>query len=407
MGSRELVAIPLVSLAGLIVGFARATVGEWQLTAWVSLLSLATIAVSALAGDSLITQPPDLVPLLNALGSSAGSGLAYGWVLVAAGFALVCTGTLAVNAARRHEATDDALSRTVVFAVQAGTGPVLGTAGRMLSIISWGMAAVGTTAAIYLFFRGEEQMTVFGRLADFTVFAALLAVTILEFLMLIGVEVAAARVMKLSRLVESTRSAARLFDATDPNAQPMLARNVGGAPLPKVATPALIGILGIPSWVAGMKNNQTAYGLSLQNALLGKLTSDGLGALYGAVADEMAVYRQGIAGVIACAVSAGVMVYFFPISEATPMIAFVAIVLLGCGVTSAYRVLQFEGDRILSNLACDRTERRQWSTGLVIVVLLPFVVLAGLVSLAQLPGVLDSEGGLIQLLVDHLPMIGK
>jgi hypothetical protein len=101
------------------------------------------------------------------------------------------------------------------------------------------------------------------------------------------------------------------------------------------------------------------------------------------------------------------MSYFFPISQATLLVAIAVVVLLCGGLMSAFHVLQFEGDRILSNVICNCVRERQWSVALVAVVLLPFVILAGLVALAQLPGVLDSEGGLIQVLLNHLPILGK
>lgn len=247
-------------------------------------------------------------------------------------------------------------------------------------------------------------MTVFGARTDFAVFAALAAVTTQELVMLIGAWCAARRAMQFGRIVDPCWANAFGFDpvSADSQATPWSSVRVG-LPPPWVPTPALAGVLPLPDAIATLRDSPEEYHQSINDALHTPWGPRGLEALYAMLTDEITVYRHTIIGAIVCALAGGAMIYLFPISEATPLVLTDVGLLLLAGLISAYETLQFEGDRLLSNILCNRPRKREWSFSLIAVTLLPFIVLAGLIAVAQLPGVLDAEGGLVQLLMKQVP----
>ncbi len=390
-----------VGLIGALLG--RSSRWSW-LSSWAGVLGLIAIVLAAACSWwSLLgkgTPAPDRAfrDLLLGLAGNVTAGMSYAWASVVSIAAIAYTLWVSTHAARTHDRTDAAW----------GAAPGGLTAGASWGeVAAWAGIAGALELAFIAFFSGGWHVTVFGWWPDLTAYIALALVIALEFVMLIGGSHAARRALRLAKLVEIGRAAAGTFNPASSYQQPLLWSSIQVTnPPPWPATPVLASLAQAPEYVSDyLKEGQALqYQQAVANALSGRLDSTGLGALYATLADEMTIYRRIIMGMAVCAAAGGIIVFLFPVSEATLLIALDAGILLVGGFTSAFQILQFESNRVLSNVICNRPQKRKWSLRLIAAVLLPFVVLAGIVSIAQVPGVLNAEGGIIQLILEHLPI---
>ena len=120
-------------------------------------------------------------------------------------------------------------------------------------------------------------------------------------------------------------------------------------------------------------------------------------ALFTLLATEIAVLRWCVLGAVLCALASIGAVYLFPI-EADPLLVYNLVLLVGVGTIAGLAATAFERDALLSNILCNRPAPRTFSTPLFAFIALPFIALAVAFAIAQVPGVLDRGGGVLQLL---------
>ena len=375
-----------------------------------TLLLLAVAFAELLAGFSWAlfkyTDKDDMATemqeLLSALSNSPSGGLAYPLGQCVAVLAITVTILLSEMISKFTQKCDEAMGL-------AFTGvkfvPIM-RAWRSAGLIVAALGVAAVTAAPVMFYFGARQVTVFGRPADFSAFIAMVATTLLSFCGLVGAIGAASRIAGICATVEDGLRSAHQIDLetfADKAVQPLMWTGLGGDRPEFLATPVMA------HWWSGgvLIQNVRADLLDWARGLVGMVgeapvQSRGLRALYALLAAEMGTYQFCIASVACAAVASSVMAYLFPVSEASALIVLNIVALLLAGVYSAYQTAAFEGNMVLSNVLSNRTQAREWSVQMFLRVIAPFIVLAIVVGIGQLPGVLDVGNGAFEALTKVL-----
>jgi len=167
-----------------------------------------------------------------------------------------------------------------------------------------------------------------------------------------------------------------------------------------VATPVLALPRSGGAWVNAIRSTPTAWAQKLDDVFhVAPVTAEGAGALFALLASEIFSYQLCVLGVAVIAVLSSLIVYLFPITEATALMILNLVALVLCGGYAAYQTVAFEGDQILSNVLCNRPQTREWSVALFAGVAIPFVALTIVIGIGQVPGVLDVGYGLLDALL--------
>jgi hypothetical protein len=130
---------------------------------------------------------------------------------------------------------------------------------------------------------------------------------------------------------------------------------------------------------------------------IGRDDSEHRGAVFLLLATEVALYRWLLACAVLCALASVAVVYLFPI-ESDPLLMLNLILLVVAGVSAGYMATAYEENGVMSNVLCDRPKKTKLSMVLFAFAAVPFAALAVAIAVAQLPGVVDWGGGLIELL---------
>jgi hypothetical protein len=139
---------------------------------------------------------------------------------------------------------------------------------------------------------------------------------------------------------------------------------------------------------------------NLTNALNGKAQEhDNKLALYALLASEIFLYQRSVLGVAICSFASASIVYFYPVSDAEILLMTNLGVLLIMGIYSGYTTVRFESDVVLSNVLCNRPSKPDFSIALFGYVAFPFIVLAIVIAITDIPGVMDWGGGLLNTLI--------
>ena len=120
-------------------------------------------------------------------------------------------------------------------------------------------------------------------------------------------------------------------------------------------------------------------------------------AIFALLATEISVFRWCLLGAVLCAFASMIAVYLFPI-EADPLLIFNLLLFVGVGAVAGLAATTFERDELLSKVLCNRHAPRKFSTVLFVFASVPFLALALGCGIAQVPGVVDWGGGILQLL---------
>jgi hypothetical protein len=242
---------------------------------------------------------------------------------------------------------------------------------------------------------GDIRLTVFGPLASRIALLALGATSLAATVLLACSLGMARRIFAVSRYLVTARKRATkeepvgLWPADDVSAPrvfpttPALARAADGAKKAK----ELIWGENLNEWrkrVSGWLyegNNDARHRM----------------ALFTLLATELSVFRWCILGTVLCALASIGAVYLFPI-EADPLVIYNLVLLVGIGAIAGLAATTFERDALLSNILCNRPAPRKFSTPLFVFIAVPFIALAVAFAIAQVPGVLDWGGGVLQLL---------
>jgi len=120
-------------------------------------------------------------------------------------------------------------------------------------------------------------------------------------------------------------------------------------------------------------------------------------AVFTLLATEISLYQWSLAGAVLCTLASVGCVYLFPI-EADQLLLLNLLILAALGVATGYVASAFERDELLCNVLCNRGSGRQFSVPLFACIAIPFLVFALAIAIANVPGVVDWGGGLLQLL---------
>jgi hypothetical protein len=109
------------------------------------------------------------------------------------------------------------------------------------------------------------------------------------------------------------------------------------------------------------------------------------------------VYQWSIAGAVVCTLASVGAVYLFPI-EADRLLLLNLLMLIALGIAAGYMATSFQRNELLCTVLCNRLKGRRFSAPLFACICIPFLVFAVAVAIANVPGVVDWGGGLLQLL---------
>lgn len=112
---------------------------------------------------------------------------------------------------------------------------------------------------------------------------------------------------------------------------------------------------------------------------------------------EISLYRWSVMGGVLCALASVATVWLFPIEADLLMVLNLGL-LVALGVSSGLVATSLERDEVLSSLLCNRKARRRFSTPLFMFIAAPFLAFSLALAIANVPGVVDWGGGLLQLL---------
>ena len=125
-------------------------------------------------------------------------------------------------------------------------------------------------------------------------------------------------------------------------------------------------------------------------------------ALYVLLASEVSLVRWAtFCGVASCLAVTG-FVYLFPVSGADAFILFNLGVLALTGVFAGHTAMSFERNDVMSNLLCNRSAKMEWSGTLFNYIAVPFLVLAIVIAITQIPGVINLGGGMFDSTLKQL-----
>ena len=112
---------------------------------------------------------------------------------------------------------------------------------------------------------------------------------------------------------------------------------------------------------------------------------------------EISLYRWSVMGGVLCALASIATVWLFPI-EADMLVILNLGLLVALGVSCGLVATSLERDEVLSSVLCNRKARRRFSTPLFMFIAIPFLAFSLALAIANVPGVVDWGGGLLQLL---------
>ena len=242
---------------------------------------------------------------------------------------------------------------------------------------------------------GDLRLTVFGPLASRIALLALGATSLAATVLLACSLGMARRIIAVSRYLVTAR---RPTSKEDP---------VNGWPADDVSAPRVFAPTPVVARAAdgGKKAHELLWGENLNGwrKQVSEWLRDGHNdarhrmAIFTLLATELSVFRWCVLGTVLCALASIGAVYLFPI-EADPLLVYNLLALVGIGAIAGLAATTFERDSLLSNLLCNRPAPRKFSTSLFVFIAVPFIALAVAVAIAQVPGVLDWSGGVLQLL---------
>ena len=120
-------------------------------------------------------------------------------------------------------------------------------------------------------------------------------------------------------------------------------------------------------------------------------------AVFTLLATEISLYQWSVAGAVLCTLASVGAAYLFPI-EADRLLLLNLLILAALGVTAGYIATAFERNELLCYLLCNRGPGRHFSAPMFACITVPFLILALAIGIANVPGVVDWGGGLLELL---------
>ena len=259
------------------------------------------------------------------------------------------------------------------------------------------LAVVGVLIAAIVgpdLYMNNVRLTIFGQFASVVALLAMTATTCAAAVLACSAIAAARRVAAISKHILIVRSAASA--AASPGPWPL------DQFTPRVfpATPVITTVADGGHFAKRLRktDNLTAWTRLLTDWLYnGRDTGQQRVAVFTLLATELSVYQWSLAGAVLCTLASVGCVYLFPI-EADQLLLLNLLILVALGVATGYVASAFERDELLCNVLCNRKAGRRFSVPLFACIAIPFLVFAIAIAIANVPGVVDWGGGLLQLL---------
>lgn len=259
------------------------------------------------------------------------------------------------------------------------------------------LAVVGVLIAAVVgpdLYMNNVRLTIFGKFASVVALLAMTATTCSAAVLACSGIAAARRVAAISKHILIVRSAASA--GTSPGPWPL------DQFTPRVfpATPVITTVADAGDLAKRLRKTDNLSGWTklLRDWLYNGLdTGKHRVAVFTLLATEISLYRWSLAGAVLCTLASVGCVYLFPI-EADQLLLLNLLVLAALGVAAGYVASAFERDQLLCNVLCDRGAGRRFSVPLFACIAIPFLVFVLAIAIANVPGVVDWGGGLLQLL---------
>jgi len=259
------------------------------------------------------------------------------------------------------------------------------------------LAVVGVVIAAIVgpdLYMNDIRLTIFGQFASVVGLLAITATTCSAAVLVCSGIGAARRVAAISKHILIVRSGAS--GGADPGPWSL----DHSSPRVFPATPVITTVADGGSLAKRLRKTDD---LSEWTELLGGWLYNGLDmskhrvAVFTLLATEISLYQWSLAGAVLCTLASVGCVYLFPI-EADQLLLLNLLILAALGVATGYVASAFERDELLCNVLCNRGSGRQFSVPLFACIAIPFLVFALAIAIANVPGVVDWGGGLLQLL---------
>ncbi len=124
-------------------------------------------------------------------------------------------------------------------------------------------------------------------------------------------------------------------------------------------------------------------------------------ALYLLFASEVSQIRWATSSSAICSLTVAAFAYFYPVSGADVFVLFNLVLLALTGLFAGNSATELERDEVMSNILCNRSSKLEVSSSLFRYIAFPFVVLAVMLAIVNVPGVLSWGDGLFKALL-HL-----
>jgi hypothetical protein len=339
------------------------------------------------------SQVVDIDSLVR-MGLDPASGLAF--------LLLVATAVIALLYASIVLATAGGIvnrNSTLLRTAESGSGPVRLSGHRgALRMNPFGLlivAGVAIAAAVVpsLYFN-TVRLTVFGQFASVVALFAMTATTGSAALLTCSGIGAARRILAMSQHILLARTAVK--GGAGPGTWPL--DYTSPTEFPATPVIATVGFGGKLAKQLRRDDDLTQWIQLLRNWIyIGEDDSRHRVAVFTVLATEMSVYQWSIAGAFVCTLASVGTVYLFPI-EADRLLLLNLVILAALGVAAGYMATAFQRNELLCIVLCNRPSGRRFSVPLFACITIPFLVFAVAIAIADIPGVVDWGGGLLELL---------
>jgi hypothetical protein len=397
---------------------------RWRaIVAWTCIALLLTLFVFLLFGSSGLNLPDGqaftvLKNALYKLSTSPSSGLSYPLAVALAVTLLFSACWMSMNIGDHLSRASTVLEGAMIEAYRKnGPSPMSLLAKSGAVVVIYGIAFLIPEA--WLVLHAGLRVTVFGRMADYTAFTALVATTIIGPAMLMGAVAVTDHIVGLCKFIEAT-PVFKQRESTSPNRRTCWDIVPGERPT-FATTPVLAGFRA-GGWPAGQLEDLTEFErlksslgralstpaneasppVSAADVSAGAPTAADLRTIYALLTIDIHCYHLTVLGSILSVIASSAIIYLFPVSQDINLILINVGTLVIVGLYSAYNAVQFETNGVLSNVLCNQPEKANWSLGLFGYIIIPLVVLALVITVMQVPGVLDFGGGFWDLLLGFL-----
>jgi hypothetical protein len=256
------------------------------------------------------------------------------------------------------------------------------------------------------------KSTVFGYEAAWLACAAVVALSIVALSFLANAMRMKQRVLHLAFVVSTAAKLRRAAGEADKSAATQEealglwphsdALRVRFAPTPAAAQVTDAGSAGMALLreIRLPRLKQALSKLNPDTAAAGPIGADTRVALYLIFASEVSQIRWATFSSAICSLTVAACAYFYPVTGADVFVLFNLVLLAGTGLFAGHSATMLERDEVLSNILCNRTAKLAATSSLFRYIAFPFVMLAVMLAIINVPGVMSWGDGIFKKLLD-------